>query len=68
MEPVGTDIVPPLAICPNCERSIVLIDGTARLANADDTNGLTPDQSLALKKLKTKTRADRLAYYKQHHA
>lgn len=67
MEPVGTDIAPPLAICPACETSIVL-DGAGRLAKSSDTATLTPDQLLALKKLRKETRAERVAYFKSHHA
>ncbi len=68
MDPIGTDIAPPLAICPACEHSLVITDGSLRLANSEDTDALTPDQLNALKKLRKTTRADRAAYYKQHHA
>ncbi len=67
MEPIGTDIAPPLAICPACETSIVLEDGP-RLAKGSDTAVLSDAQLSALKKLRKNTRAERLAYFKQHHA
>ncbi len=67
IEPIGTDIAPPLAICPACETSIVVADGV-RVALGTDTASLTPDQLIALKKLRKNTRAERLAYFKQHHA
>lgn len=68
IEPVGVDIAPPLAICPACETSIVLDDAGSRLAKSSDTATLTPDQLLALKKLRKETRAERVAYFKLHHA
>jgi hypothetical protein len=66
-DPIGTAIAPPLAVCPACERSLVLTDGGARLAAAADTAPLTPDQLLALKKLRKETRAERAAYFAAHH-
>ncbi len=68
MEPIGTDIAPPLAICPACETSIVIDGNNARLAKSTDTAVLDSDQLSALKKLRKNTRAERLAYFKQHHA
>ena len=68
MEPLGTDIAPPLAICPACETSIVIDANGSRLAKSSDTATLTPDQLLALKKLRKETRAERAAYFKAHHA
>ncbi len=67
MDPIGTDIAPPLAICPACETSIVIGDG-ARVARSTDTAVITDEQLAALKKLRKNTRAERLAYFKQHHA
>ncbi len=67
MEPIGTDIAPPLAICPACETSIVIGDGV-RLARSTDTAVLDSDQLSALKKLRKNTRTERLAYFKLHHA
>jgi hypothetical protein len=68
MEPVGTDIAPPLAICPACETSLVLDDTGSRLAKSSDTATLSPDQLSALKKLRKRTREARAAYFKAHHA
>ncbi len=67
MEPIGTDIAPPLAICPACETSIVIGDA-ARIAKSSDTAVLNDEQLAALKKLRKNTRAERVAYFKQHHA
>lgn len=67
IDPIGRDLAPPLAICPSCERSIVVSDTSARLADAADTAPLSPDQLLALKKLRKETRAERAAYFKAHH-
>ena len=67
MEPIGTDIAPPLAICPACETSIVIGDGV-RVARSTDTAVLSDDQLSALKKLRKRTRAERAAYFQQHHA
>ena len=67
MEPIGTDIAPPLAICPLCETSIVIGD-EVRIARGTDTDALTDEQLSALKKLRKRTRAERRAYFEQHHA
>lgn len=66
-DPVGIDIAPPLALCPACERSIVLDAEGPRLAKATDTAMLSDEQLTAIKKLRTDTRAARLAYYAAHH-
>jgi hypothetical protein len=44
--------VPPLSVCPVCGRTVVLVNGAARLAQAADTIHLTDDQKIALKKLR----------------
>jgi hypothetical protein len=44
--------VPPLSVCPVCGRTVVLTDGSARLATFDDTQNLTDDQKIALRKLR----------------
>ena len=67
MEPIGTDIAPPLAMCPECERSLVLTDGAPRLAQAADVKRITDDQLAALRKLRPDTLAARRAYYATHH-
>ncbi len=67
-DPVGVDIAPPLAICPACERSLVVTADGARLATSDDTGGLAPDQKTALSQLRIETRRERRAYYQLHHA
>lgn len=67
VDPVGVDIAPPLAICPACERSIVLDADGPRIAKAIDTATVSDDQLLALKKLRTDTRAARAAYYAARH-
>ena len=65
-DPIGTDIVLPLALCPACERSLVIEDGRVRLATSADTASLTDAQLTALKKLRTQTRAARQAYHAAH--
>jgi hypothetical protein len=67
VEVVGVDIAPPLAICPDCERSLVVIEGRARLATAADVTDITPDDKAALSQLRIDTRRARKAYYQQHH-
>ncbi len=66
-EPVGTDIAPPLAICPACEHSLVVSDAGTRLATSADTQDITPQQKTALSQLRIETRKARRAYYAQHH-
>lgn len=48
-------IAPPLAICPACGRTVVVIEGTTRIAHGDDTTHLTEAQILGLKKLRPAT-------------
>ena len=67
MEPVGTDIAPPLAICPKCEHSLVVTDTGVRIAQATDADTLTADQKTALVQLRVNTRTARRAYYTAHH-
>lgn len=68
MEPIGVEIAPPLAVCPACEHSLVIVDGAVRQASSADTESLTDAQLKALKKLRVETRKARVAYYQEHHA
>src|SRR4051812_48331930 len=66
IDPVGTDIAPPLAVCPSCERSLVLDAGALRIAASADTQYLTLTQKTAIVALRTVTRAARLANAQKH--
>lgn len=43
---------PPLSVCPQCGRTVVIHDGAARFAMAEDTIHLTDDQKIELRKLR----------------
>ncbi len=45
-------IAPPLTVCRNCGRTLVVLNGSARLAMAEDTIHLSDDQKIAFRKLR----------------
>lgn len=67
IDPAGWTIAPPLAICPVCERSLVVGAGGERIATAADVQDLTAEQKLALSQLRIETRKARKAYFAAHH-
>jgi len=51
--PQGLDISPPLAVCPECGQTLVILDGDAcRVAKRDDTIDVSDDKRIALRKLR----------------
>jgi ribosomal protein S27AE len=50
--PQGVSIAPPLAVCPECGRTVVVLDDGLRLATADDTRALSNDARVSLRKLR----------------
>lgn len=52
VEFLGTSIAPPLAVCPSCGHTVVVTDGSVRLAVAADTAHLTDDKKIALRKFR----------------
>lgn len=41
-----------LAVCPSCAHSLVIADGTARIATAEDTLSLTAGEQTQLRKMR----------------
>jgi len=53
IEPQGTSIAPPLAVCPSCGRTLVISDAVGlRVATAEDTRMMSEKDKIALRQLR----------------